>query len=141
MFPLVGGSDTTGIRPQLELKCMHGLCKIQRDILQALDSGRVAALVLLDLSAAFDTIDHSILTERLNKSFGISGDALIWIISYLRQRNQRVVTGNTPSADVTIEYGVSQESVLGPKLYSLYTKPLGYVIRHHQLYNYALLCR
>ena len=57
------------------------LIKIQSDILQALDTGRVAALVLLDLSAAFDTIDHSILTERLHKSFGISGDALTWIIS------------------------------------------------------------
>ena len=109
------------------------LIKIQSDILQALDSGRVAALVLLDLSAAFDTIDHSILTERLHKSFGISGDALTWMISYLRQRNQQVVIGNTPSADVTIEFGVPQGSVLGPKLYSLYTKPLGDVIRHHQL--------
>ena len=109
------------------------LIKIQSDILQALDSGRVAALVLLDLSAAFDTIDHSILTERLHKSFGISGDALTWMISYLRQRNQQVVIGNTPSDDVTIEFGVPQGSVLGPKLYSLYTKPLGDVIRHHQL--------
>ena len=116
------------------------LIKIQSDILQALDSGRVAALVLLDLSAAFDTIDHSILTERLHKSFGISGDALTWMISYLRQRNQLVVIGNTPSDDVTIEFGVLQGSVLGPKLYSLYTKPLGDVIRHHQL-DYALLCR
>ena len=52
------------------------LIKIRSDILQALDSGRVAALVFLDLSAAFDTIDHSILTERLQKSFGISGGAL-----------------------------------------------------------------
>ena len=109
------------------------LIKIQSDILQALDNGRVAALVLLDLSAAFDTIDHSILTERLHKSFGISGDALTWIISYLRQRNQQVVIGTTPSDDVTIELGVPQGSVLGPKLYSLYTKPLGDVIRHHQL--------
>ena len=83
--------------------------------------------------AAFDTIDQSILIERLHKSFGISGDALTWIISYLRQRNQQVVIGTTPSDDVTIEFGVPQGSVLGPKLYSLYTKPLGDVIRHHQL--------
>ena len=52
------------------------LIKIQSDILQTLDSGRVVALVLLDLSAAFDTTDHTILIERLHKSFGISGDAL-----------------------------------------------------------------
>ena len=56
--------------------------KIQSDILQALDSGRVAALVLLDLSAAFDAIDHSILIEPLQKLFGISGDALTWVVSY-----------------------------------------------------------
>ena len=109
------------------------LIKIQSDILQALDSGRVAALVLLDLSAAFDTIDHSILIERLQKSFGILGDALTWVVSYLRRRNQQVVIGDTASAEVVIEYGVPQGSVLGPKLYSLYTKPLADVIRHHQL--------
>ena len=109
------------------------LIKIQSDILQALDSGRVAALVLLDLSAAFDTLDHSILIERLQKSFGISGDALTWVISYLRRRNQQVLIGDTASAEVVIEYGVPQGSVLGPKLYSLYTKPLADIIRHHQL--------
>ena len=77
---------------------------IQRDILQALDSGRVAALVLLDLSAAFDTIDHSILIERLQKLFGISGDALTWIVSYVRRRYQQVLIGDTASAEVVIEY-------------------------------------
>ena len=65
------------------------LIKIQSGILQALNSGRVAALVLLDLSAAFDTIDHSILIERLQKSFGISGDALTCVISYLRPETSK----------------------------------------------------
>ena len=109
------------------------LIKIQSDILHALDSGRVAALVLLDLSAAFDTIDHSILIERLQKSLGILGDALTWVVSYLRRRNQQVLIGDTASAEVVIEYGLPKGSVLGPKLYSLYTKPLADVIRHHQL--------
>ena len=121
------------------------LIKIQSDILQALDSGRVAALVLLDLSAAFDTIDHSILIERLQKSFGISCDALTWVVSYLRRRNQQVLIGDTASAEVVIEYGVPQGSVLGPKLYTLYTKPLADVIRHHQRYalprrRYTTVC-
>ena len=91
------------------------------------------------LSAAVDTIDHSILTERLQKSFGISGDAPTWVVCYLRQRNQQILIGDTTSAEVVIEYGIPQGSVLGPKLYSLYTKPLADVIRHHQLD--ALLCR
>ena len=89
--------------------------------------------LLLDLLAAFDTIDHSILIERLQKLFGNSGDALTWVVSYLRRRNQQVLIGDTASAEVVIEYGVPQGSVLGPKLYSLYTKPLADVIRHHQL--------
>ena len=115
------------------------LIKIQSDILLALDNRRVAALVLLDLSAAFDTIDHFILIERLEHTHGISGDALKWMASYLRERNQQVIIGDGASADVLLEYGVPQESVLGPKLYSLYTRPLGDVIRHHQLdvYFYA----
>ena len=73
------------------------------------------------------------LIERLQKSFGISGDALTWVVSYLRWRNQQVLIGDTASAEVVIEYGVPQGSVLGPKLYSLYTKPLADVIRYHQL--------
>ena len=109
------------------------LIKIQHDIVQALDSGRVAALGLLDLSAAFDTIDHAILLERLKETHGISGDALLWMASYLRQRCQQVIIGEAVSADVTLGYGAPQESVRGPKLYSLYTRPLGNIIRHHNL--------
>ena len=53
--------------------------------------------------------------------------------SYVREQNQQVIIGDVSSADVLLEYGVPQGSVLGPKLYSLYTRPLGDVIRHHQL--------
>ena len=95
------------------------LIKIQHDTVQALDSGRVAALVLLDLSAAFDTIDHAILLERLTETHGISDDALLWMASYLCQRCQQVIIGEDASIDVTLGYGVPQGSVLGPKLYSL----------------------
>ena len=110
------------------------LIEIQSDILQALDNGRVAGLVLLGLTAAFDTIDHFILIERLEHTLGISGDALRRMASYLRERNQQVISGDAASADVLLVCGVPQGSVLGPKLYSLYTRPLGDVIRHHQLY-------
>ena len=78
------------------------LINIQHDIVHALDSGRVAALVLLDLPAAFDTIDHAILLERLKET----GDALVCMASYLRQRCQQVIIGEDASVDVTLEYGV-----------------------------------
>jgi len=63
------------------------------DILQAVDRGDLAALVLLDLSAAFDTVDHSILLERLQQTFGISDTALCWFQSYLSSRTQYVRRG------------------------------------------------
>ena len=75
--------------------------------LQTLDSGRVAALVLLNLSAAFDTIDHDILVERLKQTRGSSGDVLAWMASYLLQRCQQIIIGDNASAVVALEYGVT----------------------------------
>ena len=66
------------------------LVKVQSDLLMAVDGGCAAFLVLLDLSAAFDTIDHNILLSRLHTTFGISDVALAWISSYLRDRVQCV---------------------------------------------------
>ena len=66
------------------------LLKVQNDILMNLDSQRVTLLVLLDLSAAFDTVDHGVLLNRLNTSFGVRGSALQWFTSYLLNRSQRV---------------------------------------------------
>ena len=73
------------------------LLKVQSDILTALDSGSGAVLLMFDLSAAFDTIDHSILLSRLNSLYGISGDALDRFKSYLSSRVQRVIIGDTVS--------------------------------------------
>ena len=64
------------------------LLKIYNDILLSMNQQHVTLLVLLDLSAAFDTVDHSILLERLTKSFGISGKALKWFSSYLSRQSQ-----------------------------------------------------
>ena len=122
------------------------LIKVQTDILEAIDSGSSCVLVLLDLSAAFDTLDHNILLQRLRTFFGIRGTALAWFESYLIQRSQRVVIGSVQSVPECLKYGVPQGSALGPVLYSLYTMPLGQQvqsqgIQHHfyaddsQLYN------
>ena len=91
------------------------LIKVQNDILSALDAGSSAILLMLALSAAFDTIDPDILLSRLCNVYGITGDALDWFRSYLTGRIQCVVIENAVSRDQELGFGVPQGSVLGPK--------------------------
>jgi hypothetical protein len=104
------------------------LVKVQSDILRAVDSQGGAILVLLDLSAAFDTISHDVLLRTLHTRIGLSGVALQWIKSYLSNRYQSVKIGNTLSTPKELTYGVPQGSVLGPQLFSLYTLPLSDIV-------------
>ena len=97
--------------------------RVVNDLLQASDSGCVSILSLLDLSAAFDTIDHNILITRLRSTFGCSGMVLDWFISYLSCRTQSVFVGHESTPSV-LKCGVPQGSVLGPLLFTLYTYPL-----------------
>ena len=92
-----------------------------------MDKGQVTALTLLDLSAAFDTIDHATLKDRLSDWYGIYGQAQIWFSSYLQNRHQSVKIKDTLSDKVTLSYGVPQGSVLGPVLFTLYTTPLAII--------------
>ena len=112
------------------------LLKIHHDILSLMDDGRVTALTLLDLSAAFDTIDHTILLRRLNNWFGVSGKALEWFKSYLTGRSQRIQLGNCLLSRSDLSFGVPEGSDLGPQLFTLHTTPLsrlisGHAIPHH----------
>ena len=109
------------------------LIKVQSDILDALDRGYATILVMLDISAAFDVVDHKRLLERHEKLFGISGNALEWLASYLDGRTQCVVIGNKQSDFVNIEFGFPQGSVLGGKKFVMYSTPLGRVIIHHDV--------
>ena len=88
----------------------------------------VSALVLLDLSAAFDTIDHTILLNRLKSTFGISDSAFSMISSYLCNRSQSVAVHHEYSPTLSLLRGVPQGSVLGPLLFSLYTTPLSNIL-------------
>ncbi len=87
--------------------------------------------VLLDLSVAFDTIDHNILLTRLENFVGISGSALAWFKLYLSDRHQFVAVNEEVSYRSQVQYGVPQGSVPGPLLFTLYMFPLGNIIRKH----------
>jgi len=116
------------------------LLSVHGHIIKAMSHQQVTSLTLLDLSAAFDTIDHSILLERLSSWFGISHTALSWIKSYLVNRSSYVNIENSKSSVFKLLYEVPQywESVLGPLLFILYTITLSTVVTNssanHQLY-------
>ena len=89
------------------------------------------SLTLLDLSAAFDTLDHSVLLKRLEITFGVRGTVLHWFSSYVSERVQSVIVDGSVSDHCPLLYGVPQGSVLGPVLFTLYSQPLSDVISQH----------
>ncbi len=109
------------------------LLKVNNDFLLGVDDKYLVILNMLDLSAAFDTIDHSILLSRLQHRFGVKDKALLWFKSYLSGRQQCVVIDGVRSSPRPLEYGVPQGSVLGPILFICYTSPLGDIINKHGL--------
>ena len=113
------------------------LVKVHNDIVSAIDNQSYVILLLLDLSAAFDTVDHKILLQRLSSHFGINGKALCWFNSYLENRKQVVNVKGATSYSKDLRCGVPQGSVLGPILYVLYTSPLGDIVRSLSCHFYA----
>ena len=115
------------------------LLKVQSDILMNFDNQKVTLLVLLDLSAAFDTIDHTILLRTIESQAGVSSIALRWFSSYLEGRTQCVRIFNEMSKGFNLRFGVPQGSCLGPVLFTIYAAPLLKIIEHHlpQAQGYA----
>ena len=95
-----------------------------------MDASRATLAVGLDLSAAFDTVSHSLLLQRLAVSFGFHGPVLLWVESYLSGRSQFVCIDNFHSSPLPLDSGVPQGSVLGPLLFSLYTAPVSRIFSH-----------
>ena len=95
------------------------LLKVQSDILMSMDRQEITLLVLLDLSAAFDTIDHQILLNALGNDFGIIGSAHKWFSSYLTGRKQRVLINDRTPDDFHLNCGVPQGSCMGLILFIL----------------------
>ena len=104
------------------------LVRVFDDVLQQLDRDNVVYLALLDLTAAFDTVDHDVLMQRLNRTFKISGKALEWICSYLTDRSTVVFVDGEYSDISALDCSVPQGSKLGPRMYNEYTYPLGKLI-------------
>ena len=100
--------------------------------------GNVTALTLLDLSAAFDTIDHRLLLDRLEEWFCIRGDALRWVGSCLSDRCQLISIQGKLSIPMSFIFSVPQGSVLGPLLFILYTTPLSQIITKFEDLQYHL---
>ena len=109
------------------------MVKVQGDILHAIDSNRAVVLLMLDLSAAFDTVSHTILLNRLSQRYGITGSVQEWFASYLSSRSQFVQIECSRSSPHELNCGVPQGSVLGPLLYVLYTSPVADIIKSHNL--------
>ena len=109
------------------------LLKITNDILLNQNKQCSTALIAIDLSAAFDLVNHSILLERQNAYYGISGTALKWFRSYLSGRTQRVVINGVYSNKKMVDHGVPQDSVLGARLYTLYIRPLSHILENHRV--------
>ena len=106
---------------------------MHNDILTAIDNRRTVILLLLDLSAAFDTVYHNILLSRLHERFGVTGKPFLWFQSYLSDRMQYVSVDGGTSSKHALQCGVPQGLVLGPILYLLYTSPLSDIVKKFNL--------
>ena len=126
---------------KLQSKYEHGYKKFHstetlllpliNEALSAFDNNLAFILLLIDLSAAFDTVDIDLLLHTLESEIGITGVALNWFESFLKGRNQRVIIENTLSDSLKVDFGVPQGSVLGPVLFNVYIRSLYEIIENH----------
>ena len=106
------------------------VCAVINDMTDIIANGKCGILVMLDLSAAFDTVDHNLLLKDLS-SVGITEDVHLWYKSYLENRSSIVMISNEKSMTKRLSKGVPQGSVLGPLLFCIYTIELSNILKKH----------
>jgi len=132
LLSIAGLGQGVIIKTHYSLGLMGPACCTKPCMMSACETRQTRpALVLLDLSAAFDTVDHNILLRRLEHTYQLGGVVLEWFRSYLVGRRQHMRTSSSTSAPAFITCGVPQGSVLGPILFLLYTADLLSLIERH----------
>jgi len=106
---------------------------VYNDIVRAVDSGQLVQLVLLDLSSAFDTVDHDYLLTILRNRFTVEGRAMDWFQSYLSERNQTFTAADSHSNPIAVNCSVPQGSVLGPIQFISYTEDVAELFNRHSV--------
>jgi len=109
------------------------LCCCLHDLIRATDNGYLSSLVLLDLSAAFDIVDHEILVLVLSKRFSLADTVLDWCQSYLNDRTQSFSYADRTSSSFTVDCSVPQGSVFGPLEFEAYTEDIVDVLEKHDM--------
>lgn len=140
---LVAHLDSNRLMPKDQSAYRRGhstetaIMKVFGDIVDATANGQLALLCSLDLSAAFDTVDHDILIHRLERSYGFNGQVLAWLNGYLTNRTQSVWWNGSMSSTRPAHFGVPQGSVLGPLLFVLYVADIGSIVSSAGLLSHA----
>ena len=104
------------------------LVKITNDILWSFEKQHASTLIVMDLSAAFDTVDHQILLDVLENRYGITGTALSWFRTYLQPRFCKVCVNKSYSKLQDLTFSIPQGSCAGPVLYLIYVSTIEDVI-------------
>ena len=113
------------------------LLKVVNDLFLSLNKGNISVLALLDISSAFDTIDHPIIVHRLHTDLGFTDTLLQWFSSHLTDRTHYVSLSNHCSAFAPVHSGVPHVSVHGPMLFTMYIKPLSFIIDSHSIIHHS----